>query len=566
MIDIILPKIFSTWLFRQRFDSLPDDAKELLQIASVIEREFEYELIKQVAGSPEQDLLTRLSILKESELLYERGIYPQSTYIFKHSLTREVVYNSLLLKRRKKVHEKIGKSILDLHSNRLEEFYEVLSYHYSRSHDLVNALHYLRLSGIKAIRKQSYLEAYHFYKEAIVVLNKLPKTEENKRKQLEIVILMYVPTGLGNVGMPDEFLQILQKGKALATELGDKRSTINIQSLIGCYYVYKGDRLKALPFIKKSFAAAQDTKDIELIGTTAEDLAYVYLAVGRHLDLVNILPSILDMLETNGKQFERLMGRNYNQYSVLLGTFGLAHFYLGDFQKGEAFFKKGLQTAVTIGQDQTMGMVECLCGLGYLVKGDWMHASEHLKSGIKCLEKAKIPFELGIARSGLGYACSRLRDLGTGRKHIEAGIAIKRESWIETGIADQYFQLSYCQLESGDPGSARDSVEKALGLSQQHHEKLVEGQCLIWLGKILYSKQPAEISQTEDSIQRGISILNELKSKPFLSIGYLFLGEFCMAVGRQDEALKNLHLAEGMFEEMGMDYWLNKTRKALRRL
>jgi class 3 adenylate cyclase/tetratricopeptide (TPR) repeat protein len=549
-----------------RVDSLPDDAKELLQIASVIERVFEYELIKQVAGSPEQDLLTRLSILKESELLYERGIYPQSTYIFKHSLTREVVYNSLLLKRRKKVHEKIGKSILDLHSNRLEEFYEVLSYHYSRSHDLVNALHYLRLSGIKAIRKQSYLEAYHFYKEAIAVLNKLPKTEENKRKQLEIVILMYVPTGLGNVGMPDEFLQILQKGEALATELGDKKSTINIQSLIGCYYVYKGDRLKALPFIKKSFAAAQDTKDIELIGTTADDLAYVYLAVGRHIDLVNILPSILDMLETNGKQFERLMGRNYNQYSVLLGMCGLAHFYLGDFQKGEAFFKKGHQTAVTFGQDQTMGEVECLCGLGYLVKGDWMLAADHFKSGIKCLERAKIPFELGIARSGLGYACSHLGDLGTGRKHIEAGIAVKRESWIETGIADQYFQLSYCQLEIGDPGSARDSVEKALELSQQHHEKLVEGQCLIWLGKILYSKQPAEISQAEDSIQRGISILNELKSKPFLSIGYLFLGEFCMAVGRQDVALKNLHLAEGMFEEMGMDYWLNKTRKALRRL
>ncbi len=213
-----------------------------------------------------------------------------------------------------------------------------------------------------------------------------------------------------------------------------------------------------------------------------------------------------------------------------------------------------------------MGMVECWCGLGYMVKGDWILASEHLKSGIKCLEKAKFPSELGIARSGLGYACSHLGDLGTGRKHIEAGIAIKRESWIETGLADQYFQLSHCQFESGDPGSARDSVEKALELSQRHHEKLVEGQCLIWLGKILTSVQPAEIKQAEDSIQRGISIFNELKSKPFLSIGYLFLGEFCKAAGRKDESLKNLHLAEGMFKEMGMDYWLNKTREALRRL
>ena len=549
-----------------RVDSLTDDAKELLQIASVIEREFEYELIKQVFGSLEQDLLTRLSILKESELLYERGIYPQSTYIFKHSLTREVVYNSLLLKRRKEVHEKIGKSIIDLHSNRLEEFYEVLSYHYSRSNDLGNALQYLRLSGDKAIRKQSYLEAYHFYKEAIVVLNKLPKTEENKRKQLAIVNLMYVPTGLGSVGMPDEYLQILQKGEALAIELGDIKSTIYIQSLIGSYYFFKGDPLRALSFNKKSFAAAQDTKDIELIGSTADDLAIVYLAVGLYLDLVNILPSVLDMLETNGKQFERLMGRNFNHYSILSGMCGLAYFCLGNFQKGEAFFKKGLQTAVTIGQDQTIGMVEYLCGLGYLVKGDWMLASEHLKFSINCLEKVKYSSEFGMARSGLGYACSHLGDLETGRKHIEAGIAIKRESGIETGLADQYFQLGHCQLESGDPGRARDSVENALELSQRHHEKLVEGQCLIWLGKVLYGMQPAEVNQAEDSIQRGISILNELKSKPFLSIGYLFLGEFCKAVGRKDESLKNLHLAEGMFKEMGMDYWFDKTQESLKRL
>jgi tetratricopeptide (TPR) repeat protein len=424
----------------------------------------------------------------------------------------------------------------------------------------------LRLSGIKAIRKQSYLEAYHFYKEAIIVLNKLPKTEENKKKQLEIVNLMYVPTGLGNVGMPDEYLQILQKGEALAIELKDIKSTINIQSLIGNYYFYRGDRLKALPFIKKSFAAAQDTKDIELIGSTAEDLATDYFALGLYLDLVNILPTVLDMLETNGKQFERLMGRNYNQYSILCGTCGLAHFCLGDFQKGEAFFKKGLQTAVTIGQDQTIGMVEHLCGLGYLVKGDWMLALEHLKSGIKCLEKAKVSSQLGMARSELGYACCHLGDLETGRKYIEAGMAISRESWIETGAADQHFQLSHCQLEFGDLGSARDSVEKALELSQRHHEKLVEGQCLLWLGKVLYGMQPAEINQAEDSIQRGIGILNELKSKPFLSIGYLFLGEFCHAVGRRDESEKNLHLAEGMFQEMGMDYWLAKTDEILKRL
>jgi len=83
-----------------RVDSLTDGAKEVLQTGSVIEREFSYEIIKNLMPLPEQDLLSRLSVLKDSELLYERGIFPQSVYVFKHALTREAVYTTLLHKRR----------------------------------------------------------------------------------------------------------------------------------------------------------------------------------------------------------------------------------------------------------------------------------------------------------------------------------------------------------------------------------------------------------------------------------------------------------------------------------
>ena len=94
---------------------------------------------------PEQELLSQMSVLKDLELLYERGIFPQSTYIFKHALTREVVYNSLLLKKRTEIHEKIGKSIEDLHQDRLEEFYEMIAHHYSISGNTKKAYEYLRL-------------------------------------------------------------------------------------------------------------------------------------------------------------------------------------------------------------------------------------------------------------------------------------------------------------------------------------------------------------------------------------------------------------------------------------
>ena len=79
-----------------RVDSLPEGAKETLQIGAVIDREFSYELIRRVTALPEQELLSRLSALRDSELLYERGMYPETSYIFKHALTQEVAYNSLL--------------------------------------------------------------------------------------------------------------------------------------------------------------------------------------------------------------------------------------------------------------------------------------------------------------------------------------------------------------------------------------------------------------------------------------------------------------------------------------
>jgi class 3 adenylate cyclase len=113
-----------------RVDKLPEGAKNLLQTGSVIEREFSYELIKTVSGLSEQDLLPQLSVLKDSELIFERGIYPESAYIFKHALTQEVVYDSILTRKKKELHDKIGQSIEQVYKDNLHEHYGVLAEHF----------------------------------------------------------------------------------------------------------------------------------------------------------------------------------------------------------------------------------------------------------------------------------------------------------------------------------------------------------------------------------------------------------------------------------------------------
>jgi predicted ATPase len=192
-----------------RMDRLEESLKQTLQVASVIGRDFAFRILQAIMGLQEE-LQSYLLNLQHQEFIYEKSLFPELEYIFKHALTQEVAYNSLLLKRRKEIHEKIGKAIEELYPDRLEEFYEVLAHHYSRSDNLEKAYYYLRVSSIKAGFRCSLWEAVRFGREAINVLKMLPDTVENKRRRVEVPLLMSGP--MVSIGFPDDSLQILEEG------------------------------------------------------------------------------------------------------------------------------------------------------------------------------------------------------------------------------------------------------------------------------------------------------------------------------------------------------------------
>ena len=127
-----------------RIDRLAPDEKAFLQQLAVIGREFSFELVRQVIAQPEDDLSRMLSALQHKEFLYEQPAFPEVEYIFKHALTQEVAYNSVLIERRKVLHEQTGQTIEGLFSDRLEEHYGELAHHYSRSGNTEKAIEYLQ--------------------------------------------------------------------------------------------------------------------------------------------------------------------------------------------------------------------------------------------------------------------------------------------------------------------------------------------------------------------------------------------------------------------------------------
>jgi len=165
-----------------RVDALPEDTKAVLQTGSVIEREFSFMMIKQITELPEKELLSKLSILKDSELIYERGIYPESTYVFKHALTQEVVYDSILNKRKRDLHEKVGATLEEVHKENRDEYFEIIAEHYTNSSNYEKGAEYSEMAAMKASRSGDIPPAIFFARRGVDCVEKLTGLDDYQEK------------------------------------------------------------------------------------------------------------------------------------------------------------------------------------------------------------------------------------------------------------------------------------------------------------------------------------------------------------------------------------------------
>ena len=120
-------------------------------------------------------------------------------------------------------------------------------------------------------------------------------------------------------------------------------------------------------------------------------------------------------------------------------------------------------------------------------------------------------------------------------------------------------------LDCGDQWKAQQRTEKALKIAERYHQ---HGKGFIWivLGRILGKEDRPQTARAEESFLRGIKILEDLNIIAYYAPGYLWLGEFYLDTGQKEKALETLQKAQGIYQDMGMDYWLTKTHKILKLL
>jgi class 3 adenylate cyclase/tetratricopeptide (TPR) repeat protein len=534
-----------------RVDSLPERAKEVLQTGSVIEREFSYPLVNRVTGLPEKELLSYLSALKDSELLYERGIYPQSNYVFKHALTREVVYDSILAKRKKKLHEEIGNAIEELNRDSLSEHYEVLAEHYFLSENYSKSADYSRLASRKAEKAASLNDAIAYTKKRVRSLERLPQTNDMQKQIIDarVVLGLYMAQMTYLVEAKEAIDPIID----LAIEHKYKRRLCQIYTILGPYHLFVEENFpETFKVLEEALKISEEVKDMVSLVLAS----YWYSgALNWNCEFEKASNHIQKALDVN------LAVKSLWGIAAIKSNMGLFYYWAGKIDLGFQTTHEAVSIAEESGDIYSKAIAYDCHGISCYAKRLLEEAEKHLSKGGQFSERINFPTWEAIAHFYLGETYFGMGDFTRSKEHYEKG-----------SRALENIQLWPSWANLAKVGSARSKVmnkEKDVDLeslyarSRNNKVKLIEGRFQRYIGDILLNIDDQHLSESEHWIQKAIE--SDQKNRMMFHLGqdYALYADLFKRRGDRPKAQENLGKAIEIFKECGADGWVVKAEKEL---
>jgi tetratricopeptide (TPR) repeat protein len=528
-----------------RMDRIEEDLKRTMQVASVIGREFTYRILHSITGMKD-DLKTSLLNLQGLEFIYEKQLFPELEYIFKHALTQEVAYNSLLLKRRKEIHEKIAQAIEQLYSERLEEYHELLAYHYVRSDNKEKAVHYLDLANQKAARATAVSDAKAFFDEAMRILDLLPDHSENRERRISMLVNQWI--------VAEQLFQLVEY-RELLTRYMPLASGVSKPGLEGAFY----GRLAYSEFLLGSFKeasriAAKAAPLCEGAGHYA-DAGQVHAVMGYACsyrgEFDSALASTRKALDNAEIQFQ------LPYYIRAACAAILAYTWLGRWKEAEETGVKALAVAREFSDNSQISFVAYNLSRVFDFKGDLDKAIEY---GQLAVETAPTAGYRAWGNAWLGHALCRSGELEKGIKLL----AVTLEVFEAGGFIPSQLHTKQCLGEgyflAGANEKAKQIIEDVLRIANRSGARWYAGGAHRLLGELALK---TESPQALPYLQEAVSISKEIKAENELALAYSGIGRYHKQQGDTEKAREYLMKALEIFERLGTLIEPEKVRKEL---
>jgi predicted ATPase len=520
-----------------RIDRLPPEEKHLLQTAA---------------------LHGALAHLQAAEFLHETRLFPEHEYTFKHALTHEVAYSSLLLERRRTLHARIVEALEALAGDRLAEQVERLAHQALRGEVWDKVLAYCRQAGEKALARSAYREAVGSFVQALSALPHLPEQRDTIEQAIDLRLALR--SALLPSGDLERILAYLCEAEPLAATLDDPRRLGQISIFLSLHFHAMGAYDQAIAAAQRALALATAGGEAVLHALANYYLGIAYRDQGdyrRALDCVGQTVAFFDGV------------RRHERFGVMLPAvlsrafLAWCHAELGMFAEGRALAEEGLRIAEVVDYPGSLMFASWGIGLLALRQGDLHRALLQLERAVGICQDADLPLYFRLMATTLGAAY-------TLAERVADAMPLLTQALEQTTARETVAYQALCCLSLGEAqvlGShleeASALAERALALAREHHERGDEAYALRLLGEIHARHDPTEVEPAATCYLQALALAEELGMRPLQAHCHRSLGTLYVKTGQPEQARTELSTAIELYRDMDMTFWLPQAEAAL---
>jgi predicted ATPase len=529
-----------------RVDSLPGAAKIVLQTGSVIGREFGYELIREVTGLSDKELLPHLSILKDSELLFERGIYPRSTYIFKHALTQDAAYHSLLKSTRRKYHKNVARVMEEKFPETGWSRPEILGHHCTEADLFEEAIPYWQRAGEIAIRRSAHAVAADHFIMSLEMLNKLPEASRSAQLELDL------QTSLGNTLMTTkgytspEVKKALDRCRELCRQVGETSHLFSELHRLWIFYV-GWEMQTSHELAEQCLALARRLEDPALIMEAHHALGTTYFwggeytSAGTHFEqgikLYDSHPSGSQVLPP-GREDPGVIHKSHSAHVLWL---------LGYPEQALERIGTALELGRELDHPFSMVFAQFSDALVRLFRGEYDNALTQAKIAVETSEDQGFGFWLAWANVYLGSAMGALGREDEGISHIKRGIDLSEA--VGSGMPHFYIMLAEVYWRVGKIEKGLDILDESQLIIEKSGSRFFEAELHRIRGELLLNRAEEEDKKAEQEFKKAIELSRTKQANSLELRAALSMSKLWQKQGKKKGAYNLLSEVYGWFTE-----------------
>ena len=544
-----------------RIDRLSEESKSFLQAGAAIGPDVPVALLQEVLDTSSDSVLRALADLEAADFVRTSALVPDLAYAFKHAITQEVAYSTLLKEQRRALHGRIAEALERTYrGERRAEQVERLAYHALRADAWAKAVGYLREAADRAVARSANREAVAFYEDALRALGHLPESRETFALAIDLRLDLRVP--LLQLGRLEEIHRLSKEAEKMAEQVQDDARLARAYSYLVNYHYLLGEPARTIDYGARCLTIAERRGDPALATLARRYLGHSHHAQGQHRLAVQVLEDNLAALEADLAGVRGIGGTIASVASAAWLAWALGD--LGDFDRADTYLDRARAQADGAYHPYSQAIAWTLTGAVWFARGQVERAVSTLARSLDICEQASLTVWQPIPAALLGACLIALDRKDDGMALLRDGVRRAEALGVMAYLSRWTLHLAEGLLAIGDLPGARACVDRALALALAHGERAHEAAA--WRIVADVAAREGRFDAARDAYAQALTLAEQLSLRPQIARAHFEFGRLQRRLGHLNDAEEHLARAVVLFADMGMRSWVEVSQPELKAL